>query len=107
MLSEKRNQQLDAINSLGKKMLDACEQEQWESLPDMETEHRQLVEEFFIPAPTENEVEAVTKAIHQIQEMEKELIKRCTEARQDCLTQLGKIDVGKRANTAYSDNTKL
>lgn len=106
MLSEKRNQQLDAINTLGKKMLDACEQEQWESLPGMEVEHRQLVEEFFIPAPTESEVEAVTRAIHQIQELEKELIQRCTEARQDCLTQLGKIDVGKRASAAYIDNAK-
>jgi hypothetical protein len=87
-------------------MLDACEQEQWESLTEMEVEHRQLVEEFFIPTPTESEVEAITKAVHQIQELEKELIQRCTEARQDCLTQLGKIDVGKRASAAYSDNTR-
>ena len=106
MLSDKRSQQLDAINTLGKKMLNACEQQQWESLPGMEAEHRLLVEEFFIPVPTESEVEAVTKAIHQIQEIEKELIQRCTEARKDCLTQLGKIDVGKRASAAYSDNTK-
>lgn len=87
-------------------MLDACEQEQWESLSGLEDERRQLIEAFFDPAPEAPEVEAVANAVHQIQELEKELIRRCTEVRQECLQQLGNIDVGKRANAAYGDNTR-
>ncbi len=106
MLSEQRNQQHISIMKLGEQMLDACEQEQWESLADLEKERRKLIEAFFDPAPEAREAEAVTKAVHQIQAMEKELIKRCTEARQACLQQLNDIDVGKRANAAYIDNIK-
>ena len=106
MLSEKRNQQHVSIIELSKQMLDACEQEQWESLAGLEAERRKLIEAFFDPAPEAQEAEAVTRAVHQIQALEKELIKRCTDARQVCLQQLNNIDAGKRASAAYGDNVK-
>lgn len=105
MLSEQRNQQLNSILEHTRKMLDACEQEQWDSLVGMEDDRRRMLEAFFVPAPEQQEAEALTHAIHQIQGLEKELIKHCTEARQTCLKKLTNIDAGKRASAAYVVNT--
>ncbi|MCK5093040.1 MAG: flagellar protein FliT [Gammaproteobacteria bacterium] len=104
MLSEQRNQQLNSILEHTRKMLDACGQEQWESLVSMEDDRRKMVEAFFVPAPEQQESEAVASAIRQMQELDKELIKQCTEARQACLQKLTNIDVGKKVSAAYVDN---
>ena len=106
MLSEQRKQQLTAILEHTRLMLDACKQEQWESLVSMEDDRRKMLEAFFVPKPEQQESEAVASAIRQIQELDEELIKRCTEARQTCLKKLTNIDAGKRASAAYVDNTR-
>ena len=106
MLSEQRNQQLNSILAHTREMLNACEQEQWDSLTSMEDDRRKMVEAFFVPAPEQQESEAVASAIRQMQELDEELIRRCTEARQVCLQRVTNVEAGKRASAAYVDNTR-
>ena len=106
MLSEQRSQQLTTILEHTRKMLDTCEQEQWESLVSMEDDRRKMIEDFFVPAPEQQESEAVASAIRQMQELDEELIRRCTEARQVCLRKVTNIEASKRASAAYVDNTR-
>ena len=96
-----RVQRLQEIESLSKDLLQACEQEEWDSLTDIENRRGRLVRQFFDTAPTADESEQIAAAIHRIQSIDRQVISLCQTHKQELGKKLSGMAKGKSVQATY------
>jgi len=83
-------------------MVVCCEQQNWETLTDIDTARRPLLDELSIICTTrEGLVSAGLSCLHELQALEKKMLHLCEQEKKSCREQLSHLNKGMAATNAY------
>lgn len=98
-MSMARNQLLDQALALSQRMHDLGVEEQWDSVVELEPQRRALLEQAFATRVPVNQDAA--EKVRQIIELDKVLVTRSLQARDQMGEQLGVLNKSRKASRAY------
>lgn len=99
-----RNADWQDILSATQAMATAAQAGKWESVAELESQRRPLLESFFSQPVSETEAAVVAEGIRAIMAMDQELMVLCQETKGVIAQQMGQLNQSRKAHTAYQQN---
>lgn len=95
---------LDEVMSLSQSLLDHARQGDWDSLPVLMEQRHKLMTEMFQGLSDGNDVEHVTAQMHNLQQMDKEVMLLAADTRNELVSNIQSLQLGRKASHLYSES---
>lgn len=99
-----RNADWQDILSATQAMATAAQAGEWEEVTELESQRRAMLESFFAQPVSEADAPAVAEGIRAVMAIDQELMALCQEMKGVIAQQMGQLNQGRKAHTAYQQN---
>lgn len=107
MMSVQVNQeQLDVLVEISRRMRQSATEADWEAVSHLQQQSQQLAGELFARVIPAADVQAVTKAVSEVLEINKYVADIGMNARDLCLEEIDQLQQGRKAVKEYTANTE-
>lgn len=100
-----RQEQLDVLVEVGRRMQECAGTGDWETVNQLQEQSQQLAAGLFAEAISAADVQLVSAAVNEVLQINACVAEMCAEARDGCLVEINKIKQSRRAVKEYAENT--
>lgn len=100
-----KQEQLDVLVEVGRRMQACAEAGDWETVNHLQEKSQQLAGELFAEVITSADAQAVTETVNEVLKINKCVTDMGVEARDECHKELDQLQQSRRAVKEYTANT--